>query len=318
MSAAISRLAIVGLMSWAAWSAAATHAWAEPVVPGTGEKAEGVGDDFEDESWSYTYNMPKSSKNLDGQMRLPAARSSNNRWFESTFRGGPDLMKRVSTPDGGLLGSEGALMVRTLNSGVPSRYDGQMQQDDFIGNTSSAMGGYIPASWRPSAVVRVYLPPFDQWENRMGSSFALRLDCRGRKPWDSKMEAYWPGIFIQFSNSAPRQPESAILVVRGRDSGQDFATTRINEPGWWTLGMSVSPDGQIHYYARPGVDDLRAEDRLASHYAYGFRCERFQNFFFNVVNANNGQSWSTAWIIDDPAVYFASRPRAATTTARSR
>ncbi len=159
--------------------------------------------------------------------------------------------------------------------------------------------------------MRVYLPPFDEWEKRTGTSFALRADCRGRKSTRDDLEAYWPGIFIQFLYNEPRkQPNAALLVIRGRDSGHDFSGPMIKEPGWWTLGMSFSPDGYVHYYAHAGVDDLGPADRIASHYPYYFKCERFQNFFFNVSNANNGRSWSTSWIIDDPAVYFASRPRA--------
>ena len=52
--------------------------------------------------------------------------------------------------------------------------------------------------------------------------------------------------------------------------------------------MSFSPDGQIHYYASPGVDDLTADDYLASYFPYGNRCLTFNNFFFNVANWDNG------------------------------
>src|SRR4051794_9156579 len=47
-------------------------------VPGTGKKLD-VGDDFEDESWSYTHNNPKASYNLDKQTRLPGGMSTNER-----------------------------------------------------------------------------------------------------------------------------------------------------------------------------------------------------------------------------------------------
>jgi hypothetical protein len=309
------RLLEVWVLAGLAWGGGALQA-SEPIVPGTGDKAENVGDDFEDPKWSYIPGLPKSSKNIDGQTRLPAGRSTNNRWFESTYRGTPDILKRVETPEGGLPGSEGAMMMRTLYSGIPNQIDGENQQDDLIANTSTGIGGFVPVSWRPSVVVRVYLPPFDEWEKRTGTSFALRADCRGRKKGEDKLEAYWPGIFIQFIYNEPRkQPNAALLVIRGLDSGHDFSGPLIKEPGWWTLGMSFSPDGYVHYYAHAGVENLRAQDRIASHYPYYFRCERFQNFFFNVANANNGRSWSTSWIVDDPAVYFASRPRASVRAA---
>jgi hypothetical protein len=67
--------------------------------------------------------------------------------------------------------------------------------------------------------------------------------------------------------------------------------------------MSFTPDGMVHYYARPGVEDLTAEDYITSQFPYGYRCERFRTFFYNVVNGDNGRTWSTAWIVDDPKVY---------------
>src|SRR5205085_12033119 len=56
---------------------------AGPLVPGTGEKLTKVGDDFEDPAWKYNFNSPKSSKNIDEQVRQPTGGSANGRWFES-------------------------------------------------------------------------------------------------------------------------------------------------------------------------------------------------------------------------------------------
>jgi hypothetical protein len=66
--------------------------------------------------------------------------------------------------------------------------------------------------------------------------------------------------------------------------------------------MSFSPDGQVHYYAHSGVENLTAKDHISSQVPYSLRGERLDAFFFNVVNADNG-TWSTSWIIDDPALY---------------
>jgi hypothetical protein len=33
------------------------------------------------------------------------------------------------------------------------------------------------------------------------------------------------------------------------------------------------------------------------------RCQHFNNFFFNVANWDNGRTWSTPWVIDDPKVF---------------
>jgi hypothetical protein len=97
--------------------------------------------------------------------------------------------------------------------------------------------------------------------------------------------------------------EGARLTVRGDKLGRDVRSVDIDEPGWWTLGMSFSEDGQIHYYAHKGVADLTAEDHLMSSFPYNEKCTTFNNFFFNVANWDNGRTWSTPWVIDDPKIY---------------
>jgi hypothetical protein len=311
------RRSILRRLAWTSvlFLAAPTLAAAEPIVPGTGERVAGIGDDFEDGAWEYIPAFPKSSSNIDHNRRLPAGRSRNNKWFESTYRGAPDVIKRVPTPPGGLEGSEGAMMIRTMRSGIPDSPDGTMQQDDLIGNVSSTIGGAAPPSWGPSVVCHVYLPPWEQWEKRSGSSFGFRLDLRGQKPGEDEIEEYWPGMFIQFNYNSPRkQPDSALLILRGGPRGQDFNGPIIKEPGWWTLGMSVSADGMIHYYAHAGLEPLTSTDRISSQYPYGYRCVRYHNYFFDVMNLD-GRTWSTAWVIDDVSGYFLHRGRAGSPSA---
>lgn len=299
------------------WLSLPACSLAETLVPGSGEQAAGVGDDFEDPQWSYTFNSPKSSDDVDKRSRPPMGFANNRRWSESSHRGQPDVLKRVETPDGGLPGSTGALLIQSRDTGIPNAPSGSTHQDDLVGNTRGGLGTTVPVSWRPSVVVRVYLPPWDQWENRAGTSFALRCNCKGAKPGESS-EVYWPGIFIT-RNAADRYGKnSASILVRAKESGHDVPMLKVEEPGWWTLGMSFTPDGAVHYYAHAGIHDLTAEDRLTSHYPYGFRCQVFQNYFFNVVSADNGRSWSTRWVIDDPSLYLASRPAASTRAAQRR
>lgn len=278
-----------------------------PLIPGTGIRKDQVGDDFEQADWEYIPNLPKSSRETDQRERRPFGYSKNGRWVEGPHRGTPDFLRRVATPEGGMPGSEGSLLIRTLRSGVPGRLSYTGQQDDLIVKTIARLGGYLSVSRSPSAVVRVFVPPLDQWENRSGTSFAFRTDLRGRKGYGS-LEQYWPGIFLQFNSETDRRynKDSAYFILRAQQNGQDFRGPDITETGWWTLGMSFTRDGQVHHFASPGVDDLTAEDHLASRYCYGFRAERFHNFFFNVLSKDDGRTWSTSWIIDDPALYVAS------------
>jgi hypothetical protein len=287
-----------------------------PLVPGAGQLLKQVGDDFEDPEWKYIFNNPKSTQDNDHSQRLPAGKSVNGRWYEGAKRGHPDIVKRIETPPGGLEGSEGALLLRSVRTGIPGFPSYRMQQDDFIANVNYRVGGGIPVSRGPSVVVRVFFPPIDTWEERSGPTFAFRtaVTTHINKPVGGgfyrgssyESETYYPGFFVELDSKKynGRDYDSAHFRIRASRGG-DFKGPQITQTGWWTLGMSFTPDGRVHYFARPGIEDLTAEDHVTSQYPYGYRCEHFSTFFFNVCSIDDGRTWSTAWIIDDPAVYIA-------------
>lgn len=279
----------------------ATASAAGPIVPGSGTAVREVGDDFEDAEWEYVPNFPKSSHENDGRIRNPGGFSRNGRWFEPSKRGGPDYVKRVETPAGGLPGSTGSLLLRTLQSGIPGNPSYTNQQDDFVANVSRRVGTNIPISYEPNMVCRVYMPPVDQWENRSGSQFAFRAGVRG----GYENEEYWPGIFIQFQSEtdSKAQQDAAFFVIRADGRGRDIRGPEITQTGWWTLGMSFTMDGKVHYYARPGVDDLTAEDYITSYVPYSMPCRVFETMFFDCFNRDDNKSWSTPFVIDDPTLY---------------
>lgn len=298
----------------------AVSLWANPPVPGTGTKQTEVGDDFEDAKWEFVPNLPKASANLDQDSRYPIGESTNGRIIESAFRGGPDIIRRIPTPAGGLQGSKGALFVASKDTGIPGQLTREMQQDDLIVTCSSRLGGHIPPEWYPNILVRVHLPPFEKWEKRGGSHFGFRADVEGPKwtppnrrffaaSYHGALESFWPGIFFQFNRKAEgHDKDHAVLVIRSDALGQDFvAGPRIEQPGWWTLGMSFTPDGQTHYFASPGVDPLTSRDWLTSQTPYQSPVRKFNSFFFNIVNQDDGRTWSTAFVIDDPELYYTQR-----------
>jgi hypothetical protein len=290
-----------------------------PVVPGTGKLLTNVGDDFENPSWKYTLNNPKSTEDIDEDQRSPMGKSSNGRWYEGIKRGHPDEVRRVPTPPGGLPGSEGALLMRSLFTGIPGRPSGEMHQDDFVCNVQYRLNRRIAVSQIPSVTTRVYLPPVEEWENRTGPHFGFRLalettamkDPEGTFAFMQKPalgnEIYWPGMFIEFESKTQSRKSSdyAMIRIRANKAGSDFNGPQIGQTGWWTLGMSVTPDGMVHYYAAPGVEELTPEAYITSQYAYGYKAERFRTFFYNVCSADDGKRWSTTWIVDDPKVYVA-------------
>lgn len=287
---------------------------AAQLVPGTGQKIMEVGDDFEDPAWEYIPRLPKSSKNLNNNAGGAGGESKNGRWYEGLKRGQPDVVRRVPTPPKGLPGSTGALELRSLYTGIPGRPSFRLQQDDFICDVNYRLGRTIPVEKSPNVVVRVFMPPVKTWEDRSGPTFAFRAAVDTRRPSQGRFsrsgdsrETYWPGMFIEFDSETENSYgyDAAFFRIRADERGGDYQGLSISETGWWTLGMSFTPDGRVHYYAKPGVEPLTEEDRIASHYPYGYRCENFHTFFFNICNGDDGKTWSTSWIVDDCEVFLA-------------
>jgi len=286
-------------------------------VPGSGKPVPNAKDDFEDANWTWVSQGPKSSHNIDKQERTPGGYSNNGLWGESALRGEPDQIKRIKTPDGGLPESKASLLIRSLHTGIPGRITNQQQQDDLLMQVNKVVGGYIPVEWSPSMVVRVYVPEWQYFEQRNGSTFGIRADVIGSKTESQvtgnffrrttngvKREAYWPGFFIAYNQATATEKAYAYILCRSDQNGHDVPGPVIREPGWWTFGMSFTGDGRVHYYASPGVDDLTAKDFITSQMPYGFKAEQYFTMFFNVVNQDDGRSWTTPWVIDDPTVYW--------------
>ena len=101
--------------------------------------------------------------------------------------------------------------------------------------------------------------------------------------------------------------DSAQFIIRADDYGRDFLGPKITKTGWWTLGMSFTADGRVHCFAHSGVDRLTRKDHIYSSSYGGTRFETFHTFFFDVLSKDNGKSWSTPWIVDDPALHLGSR-----------
>ncbi len=310
-----------GLCLLGAWLGLAPAAQAQ-IVPGTGNLLNY--DDMEDVKWGYSHNFPKSSKEEDENIRYPLGASFNRMWSESPKRGAPDVVKRTETPPGGLPGSTGALYLRTRDCGIPGHPGNKQSQDDFILSARPCGVGYSP-----NYVVRVFLPEFKDWEQRQGVSFGIRAGMQGmmtsQKPASigrrlfggsrmqtvTEMEPYYPGFFIAFNpvsaNPAYKEDHAQILI-RSDGNGHEVAGPKITQTGWWTFGMSVTPDSRCHYYAHAGIADLTAGDHIYSSLPYGIRGDHFNTIFFNVCSADNGSSWSTPWVIDDPKVFYSGQP----------
>lgn len=289
-------------------------------IPGKGTVV--ATDTFEVENWGFNYNLPKSSKEEDEQVRYPLGVSTNGKWKEGPKRGIPDVVKVVDTPPGGLPGSTKALLIRSKDTGIPGRISNSQKQDDIVIVSNS-----MSLSSSPSCVVRVYLPEWDEWENRHGVSFGIRVGLQGpykkvpeadenmrlfrRNKAVTVIEPYYPGFFLQFNPKETSKDgrDTATILIRANEFGQEIPGPTIAQTGWWTFGMSISPDARVHYYARPGVDDLTESDRITSTQPYGIPGTHFHTLFFNICSGDDGRTWSTPWIIDDPVITYGVTPQ---------
>lgn len=280
------------------------------VIPGTGQRVPRTGDDFEDEKWVYYPQHPKSSYNIDENIRAPGGVSANYLWVEAAKRGTPDVVKRVPTPKDGIEGSKGSLMMQTLYSGVPGKLSGADQQDDLLQDVKGRFGSEIPCSWSPSVTVRVWVPPADRWEMRYDYSFGFRAGLMGRTP-KGKDDEFWPGIFLEQQYDLKSGEKHCFVRsrIRGDEWGRDLPGPTYECETWITMGMSFTPDGRCHFFSKAGIEDLTAADHLGSWLSYNWRAHTFMAYFFNVMNRDDGRSLSTPWIIDDPALYVASAPQ---------
>ena len=281
----------------------------EPVVPGTGIRVAKTGDDFEAEDWVYYPQHPKSSWNIDENIRQPGGSSKNFLWVEAAKRGQPDIIRRVETPPGGPEGSKGAMLIQSLYSGIPGRLSGQQQQDDLLHNVQGQVGRTIPVSWSPNCVCRCYVVHPRDWEQRNGATFGYRLGLVGYGR-ESSNEEYWPGIFVHMERGLKNNERTHAmrLWVRADQAGRDMPSLTFEPETWFTMGMSCTPDGRCHFYAREGLEDLTAEDNIGSYWCYNYRAHSFQTFFFDVINQDDGRNVGTPWIIDDAMLYAASAP----------
>ena len=173
-------------------------------------------------------------------------------------------------------------------------------------------------------VVRVWMPPFKEWEHRSGSHFGIRSDVEGMV-WKEKeddedghrrprffrrgprrvRDSYWPGYFLEFRQATqPGEKDRAFVICRCDEQGNEFMGPEITKTGWWTFGLSWTADGMTHYFAHPGVEPLTARDHIRTVKPYNADPQRVTTWFFNSINIDDGKTWSTAFVVDDPQLFY--------------
>ena len=220
-------------------------------------------------------------------------------------RGTPDVVKRVATPPGGIEGSTGALLFATKYSGIPGTISNEQQQDDLLMMFDRRLGRSISMSLaaelhgaRLPAAVRTVGEAQRPVVRHAGRLPRPQAGRQHRKPIGPACSCCSATQTARASRKT--SPSSRSAPARAATTS---AASRSYEPGWWTLGMSFSPDGQIHYYASHGVDDLTADDYLdvAVSRTASAAC-RSTTSSSTWPTGTTAASWSTQWVIDDPKI----------------
>lgn len=114
--------------------------------------------------------------------------------------------------------------------------DGQSQDDFFM------YGGGWTASQAPTVTMQVWLPASATYTS-------LRMTTKYNNS-SGGLSNSWPGMWLYHDVLSFRGPgRSDIIVPIETLFGLDPAESA--EGRWWTLGMSVTPVGDIQYYAAP-------------------------------------------------------------------
>lgn len=246
-------------------------------------------DDFEDKDWHYDYQK----------------HSCYRGFWRTDDRGDPKLLARIATPDGGKSGSTGALEIRTNNS--DSNHDPN-QEDLLTVEFNQKLGSELTRADQPVFIVRVWLPPFDQWSKGQSLNFGFRQTAR-----PSNGSEYYASIWL-YHNTPPVgqiEPGPRFVFRIGTDA-PDVFDGPIKQPGWWTLAIAFDEKGVGHYYARPGVDVPTEKDEMFS--TVQFRpingtdnpLMDHMGYSFFSLSRSKGDKVSPRFVIDDYEVWIVS------------
>jgi hypothetical protein len=196
-------------------------------VLGRNIRLDALCDDFENTKWCFDYQKHESY---------------NGFWRGGSGRGEPELVTRVTAPDGGRSGSTGALEIRTNK--VDS--DSVPNQEDFLTvDYKQKLGRELTRADQPVFIVRVWLPTFDQWGDYY--SFGFRHES-----FPKNSNKYYPTIWLKCDKRSGIRPFFVFRI--GTGMANDVYGGPIEQCGWWTLAIAFDKNGVGSYYACPGIN----------------------------------------------------------------
>ena len=277
---------------------------------------------------------PGSSSTATPRARASRTNASAARWASRPTTAGtkapsaasPTRSKSIPTPPAACAGSQQALLLRTLNSGIPGyalqrrpagRPDRQLPRTpprrhprrrtpQLHRPRLPAAGRAVGTALRPA--VRLPRQPVDGHHRRKTTGFFSSGSS-------TEVEPYWPGMWIHFRANAhqehqgrhglhrrPRRPHGPRLPrPRDRPSSAGGRSACRSPPTAWctTTPAPASTSSPPPTTSRRSIP-------------YSYTARDFRTYFFDVCNRNDGRTWSTPFVIDDPKLYVVRTPAAST------
>jgi hypothetical protein len=236
-------------------------------LPGQGQLRDPLAsEDFEDPAWVYTYNNPKSQLDGGRSANIPAGESTVGytirgtwypRFIEDTYRGHPDTIERTTAR---AASGAAALRLSTVDDSV-SRIDAVSWQQ----RQAVTPEGFIPASEKPSAIVRVYVPDPKGTPGWGGEDIFLLMGMVG-----GSFGQRWPWCGAHEDENAPGFYTWACWTGGGTDDDPFIYNTytnmprlQIKGPGWWTIGTSVESNS-LDFFIHEGLGAIEMSDHVGT------------------------------------------------------
>jgi hypothetical protein len=205
-----------------------------------------------------TYYIPGTGttvKKLDFESSAQLTENFNygNGWAGTGFgltgtqRGAPEAVTVIANPQSVTSSGSQVMAFRSFDrdaawytenpsavgTNVYGAADTEDQDDFFMTGT-----GWTPAE-TPSVMMHIFVPDYIDNNNVVTS---LRMPIK----FDALGDSYssWPGVWCH----------GTFFVLRGpgrRDILKDTNAPNGGKNTWWTFGVSITPDGDIQYYATP-------------------------------------------------------------------
>lgn len=261
---------------------------------------------------SFISSSCASDNILDGHVPVNelCANFENKNWLADHYRSGNDNYwhdppidrdpskskksiehkKWVTPPDGGKLDSFGALEI--------GRIIDPMQQEMLSPTFAKKRGRVLKRADKPVFIVRVYLPPFDEYYG-----FGFRQQSYMKDIGNIihvEDDKYSPSIWVKNDSRGV-----SFYFRAANDSEGDQPAGPKVEPGWWTWAIAFDDNGIGYYYISKGTNVPTKNDEVLDTSKFPApnnpRTDEIEYSFF-AISKNGGNS---KFVIDDYEVWVA-------------